>query len=158
MALTTLLRSQGAGFTATTLADTIDDVLITASQPVISTGVQTISTTSLTDVTGLSVTVNVETGQKVLIYWALCWSINAAANDFNFYVNQNGSDISDSLMRFNSSAYSTSGQDFTAAMLYIVESPSTGSVTYKIRCQRNSGANSIYLNFRHIGALVVRAS
>lgn len=97
------------------------------------------SITTIVDLTGLSVTVNVLSGQRVKVTGFLpLMSSTVSTDQIGIVIDKGGVQVS--------SAFSTAGNSGVAMTVFLVESPTAGSITYKLRAIRNVGTGSITMN------------
>lgn len=160
MAFTTAIRAQGPAFSKTTLCDLLDDLLIDQSDFVPDVGTtHTLSATSFTTLTGMTSTLTIESNHKVLIIWNCNISGNTAGDDFRFSIFENSTELTNSIMAYvpDNEITSTSGNVDCYGQAYLIESPATGSVTYTIKAKRNGGSGNLYINYRRMSVIALRA-
>ena len=159
MALTTLLRSQGSAYAPTVLFNTLDTLLVDQASQAISNGIQSIASATLTDMTGMSITLTVETGDMVEDLFSCTYSTATAGTITRFALVENGV-VTSADFATEPVDNQVFGRTEACARSHLIVSPATGSVTYKWQFARNAAgaAGTVYTDHRHMSVKVFRRS
>lgn len=152
MALTDTLRSQGPGFTATELFDTLD-ALRASVDFTYEDAVDTTTSASYVDMSSMSRSITVPAGSIVEVIFSTVLSIDAPSTIIAVGLHQNGT-----LIGGGDTALTVMAQYVTypITLCALLEAPATGSVTYAAKWKRVSGSGTLSSVYRRISLKVHR--
>lgn len=137
--------------TLTSIGDALDG-LLAATTIATSDGTQTISSTSLTDLTGMSQAVTVAAGETVLIYLEFKLGIHAAAKTAEWKLLRDATSLA---LRDLLSV--TTDEQHWITVLYI-DKPGAGTYTYKAQLRDATDTTAVYATYRRFVTVKLQES
>lgn len=138
------------------IANALDDITADPSTAT-NGGSQTINSGSFTDLTGMSITKTIGTGESVLLTFQCNIDQVTATDEFTFQFTRDGTALG---IVLNMCAGSVGGANYgtPVALSWIDILPSSGAHTYKVQCKRLTGAGNGLITDRSMCALVVQGN
>lgn len=154
MAIDDLIRASTSNNDA--VADALVELLVKGGSD-FDTSLDTIATSTLTNMAGLSIAINVGSNDIVIADFRTGYSASDNTTGCEFYIAQNGSVLSDSYYAASTtSVNATTGNKLYVGTQVYLASPATGSVTYTVQWRRSAGSGTGYSDNRFLRVLVLR--
>lgn len=135
------------------VASAVDALLVTTSQVVTGGAISTTST-SFVDMTSMSISVTVASGESVILLSFVSMSHGTSNEAVEMQFTRGGVAIGNTHKAFTITT-GTGGEQNNVPLMYI-DTGTTGSLTYKV--QWKVGIGTGYVNFRKFAAIVVQTS
>ena len=122
------------------------------------TTLDTVASTTAADLTGMSITVTVETGDLVFLIGNAAFSVSTMVDGaYHNFTDGTTAYANTSLLIVPPTA-GTTGRLQSKTIFALVSSPAIGSVTYKMQHRRSGGSATVYTREKQMSVIVFRQS